>query len=99
MKVVLIGHSMGGFIAAQVTGDDPTIAGVGSIAAWPIWDDGATWAIASKDKLASEAEAMRPDTVPLAGTSAEELIQEVVAHRDEWNVSRTPRRSARVPPW
>jgi uncharacterized protein len=84
-KVIVIGHSMGGFIAAKVTGDDPTIAGVGLIAAWPIWTDAETWATASQDKLVSEAEAMRPDTVPLAGTTAEALIQEAVAHRDEWN--------------
>ena len=84
-KIVVIGHSMGGFLAANAAGALPEVAGLGVIAAWNIVDDADQWARASSAKLVDEATAMRPDTVPLQGTTAEELIQEAIAHRAEWN--------------
>lgn len=86
-RLVVVGHSMGAFIAAMLA-DDPSIAGLGLVAAWDAGAEGASWARASAAKLAEEARAMRSDTVPLAGTTAEALIQEVVAHHEDWTLGK-----------
>ncbi len=74
-RIVVAGHSMGGFMAADASAADPRVAGTVLIDAWDIGKekDGITSPAARKAAI----EGMRPDTVPLAGTSAELLVKEI----------------------
>jgi pimeloyl-ACP methyl ester carboxylesterase len=78
-KIVLIGHSMGGFMAACAAARDPEVAGLVMIAAWNI---GAT--------MSGPRETHRVDMIPaavprLAGTTAEGLQAEAEANATNWN--------------
>ena len=76
-RIVVAGHSMGGFMAADASAADPRVAGTVLIDAWDIGKekDGITSPAARKAAI----EGMRPDTLPLAGTSPELLVQEIEA--------------------
>jgi diadenosine tetraphosphate (Ap4A) HIT family hydrolase/pimeloyl-ACP methyl ester carboxylesterase len=74
-KVVVAGHSMGGFMAADAAAADPRVAGAVLIDAWDIGKEKAGITDAAARKAAIEG--MRPDTLPLAGTSAELLVKEI----------------------
>jgi pimeloyl-ACP methyl ester carboxylesterase len=87
--IVLIGHSMGGFMARYVGAQDPSIKAVGLISAAdmgvdrvqsikPAQQDAAVKGLATH--LAAEGMA------PLAGCTPESLAKEVVANAAAWNV-------------
>jgi pimeloyl-ACP methyl ester carboxylesterase len=84
-RLAVIGHSMGGFLAATVGVGDPALVGVGMIAPWNIGSEGAAGANSSASERAKEVEDMRPDTVALAGTTPAELIDEAVRHAADWD--------------
>ena len=78
-KIVLIGHSMGGFMAACAAARNPEVAGLVMIAAWNI---GAT--------MSGPRETHRVDMIPaavprLVGTTAEGLQAEAEANAANWN--------------
>lgn len=74
-RIVVAGHSMGGFMAADAAAADPRVAGTVLIDAWDIGKRKADITDVAARKAAIEK--MRPDTVPLAGTSPELLIKEI----------------------
>jgi len=78
-KIVLIGHSMGGFMAACAASRDPEVAGLVMISAWNI---GAT--------MSGPKETHRVDRIPsassrLAGTTPAGLQAEAEANAAKWN--------------
>ncbi|XWK70744.1 alpha/beta hydrolase fold domain-containing protein [Tunturiibacter gelidiferens] len=88
-SIVLVGHSMGGFIARYVGAQDPAIKAVGLISAAdmgldkiqstkPDQRDAAVAALAAH--LAAEGMA------PLAGCTPEGLAKEVAANSIAWNI-------------
>jgi pimeloyl-ACP methyl ester carboxylesterase len=89
-KIVLAGHSMGGFMALEIGAHDPEISGVIAIsaadfgitqlAATPV-DHRGSFAAESAQHLAAEGMA------PLAGTSPETLAREIIAHATPWDFS------------
>jgi uncharacterized protein len=90
--LVVIGHSMGGFMAATVAASDPALAGVALLAAWNLGRDGAAWRAADADARAAAIERLRPNTIPLAGCTAEGLFDELVARGAGWDfVTYAPR--------
>lgn len=73
-RIVVAGHSMGGFMAASASAARPSaVAGTILIDAWNIGGDEDF----AKTDLKTLAREIRPDTLPLAGTSPEALIAEV----------------------
>jgi len=74
-RIVVAGHSMGGFMAADASAADPRVAGTVLIDAWDIGKEKAGVTSLAARKAAIEG--MRPDTVPLAGTSPELLVKEI----------------------
>jgi diadenosine tetraphosphate (Ap4A) HIT family hydrolase/acetyl esterase/lipase len=88
-RIIVAGHSMGGFMAASASAARPSkVAGTILIDAWNIGGDD-YFAKTDPKVLAQE---IRPDTVPLAGTSPEALIAEIARDRaklDLVTLSRT----------
>jgi pimeloyl-ACP methyl ester carboxylesterase len=96
--IVLIGHSMGGFMANFAGAEDASIEGVGMISAanlggtdtWPLGNGHAATADAVAKTLADE------DMAPLAGTTPESLARDVIANQARWNfVDFAPRLASR----
>jgi len=85
-RIVLIGHSMGGFMTVQATAADPGIMAFGLISAadmrgrmkLPLPDDPRMLAGLTKGY---EEEGL----APLAGCTAESLARETIAHAAEWD--------------
>lgn len=83
-RIFVAGHSMGGFMAINVAAHDPAVAGLVLISAWDIGPDGvrlrepAYRAATLKDEFADDA-------IPLAGTSADTLMDEAVANASRWD--------------
>jgi uncharacterized protein len=78
-KIVLIGHSMGGFMVAYAAAHDPGVAGVAMISAWNIGPFTARpQSKAALDDFAAEASR-------LAGTTPEELLAEAKGNAGQWN--------------
>ncbi len=78
-RIVLIGHSMGGFMAAFVGAHDPQVAGVAMISAWNI---GPT-VLRSADN--GRADSYRNSSPRLAGTTPEGLMEEVKDNAGKWD--------------
>ena len=74
-RIVVAGHSMGGFMAADAVAADPKAAGAILIDAWDIGKRKADLTDPAKRKAALED--LRSSTPPLAGTSAELLAREI----------------------
>ncbi len=74
-RIVVAGHSMGGFMAADAVAADPKAAGAILIDAWDIGKQKADLVDPAKRKAALED--LRSSTPPLAGTSAELLAKEI----------------------
>jgi len=82
-KIVLIGHSMGGFMVASAGAHDPKVAGVVMISAWNIAGPFTSLpASAEQTAIAKFVQNQtKNDLTPLAGTSAEALGREIFANR------------------
>ncbi len=89
--IVLIGHSMGGFMARYAGAQDPAIKAVGLISAA---DMGADRMQSLKPALEKEATARlaahlaAEGMAPLAGCTPESLAKEVIANAAAWNVPK-----------
>ena len=97
--IVLVGHSMGGMVAANVAAADPDIRGVGLISAanmagrvLPAVQANQQEAAIPKIAAALAAE----DMAPLAGCTPESLARELLANAAKWNIPYlAPKLSAR----
>jgi pimeloyl-ACP methyl ester carboxylesterase len=90
-RIVLIGHSMGGMMAAYTAANDHQIVGLGLISAWNIGAEGKLPADASPEarqqfqaKLAENL--AREGLAPLAGCTPASLAAEIIAHAAEWTL-------------
>jgi uncharacterized protein len=89
-RVVLIGHSMGGFMAVQAAAADPTILGVGLISGADI--GGRIPRALTRDQqeatLRSLSEAYEREGMgPLSGCTPEGLAHEALANAAQWSFS------------
>ena len=90
--IVLIGHSMGGMIAAYTGAHDPAIEAVGLISAANMADraklPAGIPADARAKALAQIAKGLAAEGIePLAGCSAESLAEDLAAHADEYSLA------------
>jgi len=86
--IALIGHSMGGFMALQAGALDPSIQAIITISAADLGTSRVQNVPADKHDFVAEQLAgalVAEGMAPLAGTSAEKLANEVLAHAAEWN--------------
>lgn len=87
--IVLIGHSMGGFMARYVAAQDPAIKAVGLISAADMGVDRVQSLKPGEEKMAIAGLASHlaaEGMAPLAGCTPESLAKEVVANAAAWNI-------------
>ena len=88
-RVIVIGHSMGGYMAASAAAHSPQVAGAVLISAWNIGADyqSARRTGKAEPTIAQEAKGLESDNnlTPLAGTSGEALAREIKDHSAELN--------------
>ena len=77
-RIVLMGHSMGGWVSAMVGGQDNGLLGVALISAANMGRD-------SGQSRADAVKRMAANMESLAGVTAESLADEVIAHRDAFD--------------
>ena len=83
-RIFVVGHSMGGFMAASVAAHDPAIAGLVMISAWNIGRDGGQLHNRSfRDAMLKDE--FRDDVIPLAGATADGLMDEAMANAKAWD--------------
>ncbi len=92
-SIVLVGHSMGGFMAAYAGAEDPKILAVALISPWDIGGDGqlppSAPPEAKKQVVAGVAKGLAEEGLaPLAGCTAESLAEELVDHAAEWRIAK-----------
>lgn len=93
-RIVVAGHSMGGFMAADASAAEPRVAGTVMIDSWNIAGDAAQ---ITDDKIRKAAiEGMRPDTAPLA-TTAEALVAEMERDKAKLDLEKLSARIADRP--
>ena len=87
-RIALVGHSMGGFMAAYAGSHDSAILGTGLISAANFHD----WAggdLKPEQEQANRARLVKSiadnDILPLAGCTAESLADEMLSHRKQWD--------------
>ena len=80
-KIVLIGHSMGGFMASAAGARDSKVVAIGMIAAWNI---GADAKRSAKDPVRRKKD-LADDMHPLAGCTPDSLFAEMTAHASDWD--------------
>jgi uncharacterized protein len=87
-RIVLIGHSMGGFMASHGAARDSAIQAIGMISAWDIGRDGLTSVNAGNEEGAVKplaASLAENGLSPLVGCTAESLAREILANRSSWD--------------
>lgn len=84
-RVIVIGHSMGGYMAASAAAHNPQVAAAVLISAWNIGAD--SKGCGSAAGIAKGAQELEEDNnlTPLAGTSGETLEREICVHTKELN--------------
>jgi pimeloyl-ACP methyl ester carboxylesterase len=82
-RIVVMGHSLGGFLAAKLGAEDPLLSGIGLIAAWDVGHDGPIMAKLPKAKL-DEAFSDLPGRV--VGATPQSLAAEAAAHAKDWTL-------------
>ncbi len=80
-RIVLAGHSMGGWVTAQIAANDPALAGAILVSAW---DAGAAGAAGSSAR-ARLAAGMAENSETLAGTLPGAMADELIAHGAGWS--------------
>jgi uncharacterized protein len=83
-RIVVMGHSMGGFLSAKLGAKDPSLMGIGLLAAWDVGHDApimAKWSTARLDEEFSDM----PGRV--VGATERSLVAEAVAHEKEWTLA------------
>lgn len=84
-RIVLVGHSLGGFMAAYGAAHDPSVLGIAMISAANL--GGMSDAQGNQESAVTRLSAhfARAGMEALNGCSPQSLAAETVAHREEWN--------------
>jgi pimeloyl-ACP methyl ester carboxylesterase len=86
-RIVLAGHSMGGFAAASAARDDHAIAGLALLDAWNVGADAARLAaIRPADRHGVAKDQFGDSVGPLAGVTANGFADELAGHAQAWDV-------------
>lgn len=93
-RIFLVGHSMGGMMAASATAHDPRVAGLVMISAWDMGAAGPHFADPAFRKKQMES-GFAEEVIPLV-TTPEALMDEIAANASKWDfVDYTPQLQSR----
>lgn len=85
-KIVLVGHSMGGWMALAETAADPKIRAVITISAADIGGEALQISTSTKDPAKGLAAALEQEGLaPLSGCTGASLAAELIAHDGQWS--------------
>lgn len=91
LRVIVIGHSMGGYMAASAIAHNKAVAGAVLISAWNIGADyeSRRHGASSVSSIQDEAKDLASDNnlLPLSGTSGETLAREIHDHQSALNMN------------
>jgi len=95
-RVLVLGHSLGGFVALQVAAAEPRVRAVVSVAGF---DFGVAQQEIRDDPEARSAyhDAWASQLAPLRGTGADALIEEMLAAGESWDLRKVAPAVTRVP--
>jgi uncharacterized protein len=85
-KLIVIGHSMGGFIALWAASQCEFVRGVVSLAGFNFGAH-AQLLTDDPDDLEYEAALWNQEVAPLKGAAGMALVEEMVAHKHDWDIS------------
>jgi pimeloyl-ACP methyl ester carboxylesterase len=89
-RIFVVGHSMGGWLAASAADHASHVAGLVMISAWDIGAQGPHFRDPAARKKMAAGE-FGENVIPLAGTTADALMQEAAANASRWDfVDYTP---------
>jgi hypothetical protein len=95
-RVMLIGHSMGGFVGLHAAASDSRVSGVAMIGAFNFGAFG-RWLRANPEKVEVATQMFRKSVLPVQGTTAEALIQASMDHGDRWDLERLAEKVRKTP--
>ena len=78
-KIVVVGHSMGGFLGSYATAHDPAILGVAMISAWNLGP------AAARPENEQRTKSFHSASLRLAGTTPEGMLAEAKQNAAKWN--------------
>lgn len=84
-KIILMGHSLGGFTAFLTAANHPEIKSVAFLAGFNFGYYGDR-ILTSGKTIASLAEQWKYAIPPLKGTTAEEFVNDIIENRENWNL-------------
>jgi pimeloyl-ACP methyl ester carboxylesterase len=82
-RIVVMGHSLGGFLAARLGAHDPSLMGIAMIAPWDVGHDGPIMAQWSKQTF-QDAFGDMPGRI--VGATGQTVVAEAVAHQKDWSL-------------
>lgn len=92
-RIVLAGHSMGGWVAARTAAHDARLRGLVLISAADM-ARGASYGAVARPKIVAT---MAGNMESLAGTTPEQMADELIAHAGEWGIASLGPALARMP--
>jgi uncharacterized protein len=89
-RIVVIGHSMGGFMTAAATSHEPAVLGAVMIGTWDVTAPARVLKGLTRDGMIARIEKAGDtepaDFLPLRAYSPRALASEIVDHREEWDL-------------
>jgi pimeloyl-ACP methyl ester carboxylesterase len=85
-RILIGGHSMGGFAAARYAAAHPEVAGVVLIDAWNVGADGKALRAHPERRAAAAASLGDDFGNSLAGTDPARLVEEIERHAEDWDL-------------
>ena len=86
-RLIVVGHSMGGFVATRVAAASPAVKAVVLIAPWDIGDDITTFSVPAADLAKAAAKNFDDVDGRLGAVTSLDLAREVVAPGHDWHMA------------
>jgi pimeloyl-ACP methyl ester carboxylesterase len=85
-KVIVIGHSMGGFVAVRIAAAEPRVAAIGLIAPWDINDDLPALTVPQADFPKTAANMFNDVDGRLGAVTSLDIAKEILADGHDWRL-------------
>lgn len=86
-KVIVMGHSMGGFVAVRAAAAEPRVAGIGLIAPWDISDDLGALTVPQAEFAKVAAKTFDDVDGRLGNVTSLDIAKEILADGHDWKLA------------